>query len=119
MGISYYGTNLDNVRKLSLNDLVPEFGNNGIDKKAFNYITTKVPIDLTPSRDENMVLKLHYTIDGSGYIPEEFEVLSAPPPGVFPPPQIIFPPPLPSSYVQTDLSDYSIDQIFQFRRRIQ
>ena len=106
------GTNLNNVRRLSLNDEVPQVGSNGIDQQAFNYITTKVPIDLTPPTNQNMTLKLHYTIDGSGFTPKEFEVLSAPPLGVFPPPQIILPPPLPPSYVQTDLSDYWINVNF-------
>ena len=64
------------------------------------------------SSPPNHKLALYYTSEDSA-ITRDYNVLSAPPPGVFPPPQIILPPPLPSNYVQTDLSDYWVDDNFE------
>jgi hypothetical protein len=104
------GTNLGSVKKVSLGGKVPDIGTRGIDKQGYNYITTKVPKDIIPSA--NQKLYLHYTSEDSAIV-RTYNVLSAPPPGVFPPPTIILPPPVPSSYVQTDLSDYWIDENFK------
>ena len=100
------GTNLNAVKKLSLDSKIPTIGVNGIDLKAFNYITTKVPDDLKPLTNQSKVLKLFYTSDDVGFIETTYQVLSVPPPGVFPPPFIILPPPLPVNFVQNDISAY-------------
>jgi hypothetical protein len=105
------GTNLGSIKKVSIDGKVPDIGIRGIDKQAYNYITTKVPKDVTPATDRK--LRLYYTNDDFEPIERAYEVLSVPPPGVFPPPTIILPPPLPSNYVQTDLSDYWIDENFK------
>ncbi len=100
------GTNLNSVKKLSLDSKIPTIGVNGIDLKAFNYVTTKVPDDLKPLTNQSKVLRLFYTSDDVVFIETTYQVLSVPPPGVFPPPFVILPPPLPVNFVQNDISAY-------------
>lgn len=98
------GTNLANVRKVTLDNKIPTIGTNGVDQKGFNYLTTKVPDDINVASNQNKTLALYYTSDDVGVITSNYQVLSAPPPGVFPPPAIIIPPPLPVNFAQGDLS---------------
>jgi large repetitive protein len=98
------GTNLGNVRKVTLDNKIPTIGTNGVDQKGFNYLTTKVPDDINVASSQNKTLALYYTSDDVGVITTNYQVLSAPPPGVFPPPAIIIPPPLPVNFAQGDLS---------------
>lgn len=98
------GTNLGNVRKVTLDNKIPTIGTNGVDQKGFNYLTTKVPNDISVASNQNKTLALYYTSDDVGVITINYQVLSAPPPGVFPPPAIIIPPPLPVNFAQSDIS---------------
>lgn len=105
------GTNLGSVKKITLDGKVPNVGTAGIDKRAFNYLTTKVPDDIKPPSDQNKALVLYYTTDDFGKLdPVNYQVLRVPPPGVYPPPFIILPPPLPVNYVQADISAYWMDK---------
>lgn len=100
------GRNLQSVRRLTVGGHVPGKGVGGIERKAFNYITTTVP-DAAAIGDNEILL--YHTQDDFQPIPGSYKVLSQPPPGVFPPATIVVPPPLPSNYFQTDISDYWID----------
>jgi hypothetical protein len=98
------GTNMGSVRKIAVDNKVPVIGANGIDLRAGNYLTTKVPDDIVVSSTQNKTLTLYYTSDDTGFITANYQVLSAPPPGVFPPPFMILPPPVPINFVQNDIS---------------
>ncbi|HRG08011.1 MAG TPA: hypothetical protein PLJ08_05490 [Cyclobacteriaceae bacterium] len=99
------------MKKITLDGKVPNVGTAGIDKRAFNYLTTKVPDDIKPPSDQNKALVLYYTTDDFGKLdPVNYQVLRVPPPGVYPPPFIILPPPLPVNYVQADISAYWMDK---------
>jgi hypothetical protein len=104
------GTNLESVKRISIGGITPEIKTNGIDKQAYNYLTTKVPKNIQSAGNHQLLL--HYTSEGAS-ISHPYEVLQAPPAGVFPPPTILLPPPIPSSYVQSDLSDYWINEYYQ------
>jgi hypothetical protein len=107
------GTNLNSVKKITLDNRIPTIPSktNGIDNQAFNYLTTKVPNDLKPPTNQNKSLVLYYTSDDFGALPPvNYQVLSVPPPGVFPPPFIILPPPLPVNFIQNDISAYWEDE---------
>lgn len=107
------GTNLGSVKKITLDGKIPNVGTGGIDKRAFNYVTTKVPDDIKPPSNQNKSLVLYYTSDDVGALPPvNYQVLQVPPPGVYPPPFIILPPPLPVNYVQADISAYWRDKNF-------
>ena len=99
------GTNLSNVKKVTLDGIIPNTSETGgWDLKGFNYLTTKVPATLKPPSNQNKTLALYYTSDDFGVVTTNYQVLSVPPPGVFPPSTIILPPPLPVTYAQNDLS---------------
>jgi hypothetical protein len=99
------GTNLGNVKKVTLDGIIPSTSETGgWDLKGFNYLTTKVPATLKPPSNQNKTLALYYTNDDFGVVTTNYQVLSVPPPGVFPPSTIILPPPLPVTYTQNDLS---------------
>ncbi len=98
------GTNLGNVKRVRLDNKIPTVGVNGIGQKGFNYLTTKVPDDINVPSNQNKTLALYYTNDDVGVLTIDYQVLSAPPPGIFPPPTIIIPPPLPVNFVQNDLA---------------
>jgi hypothetical protein len=85
-------------------------GSLGVEYKAFNYVTTKVPSDAPIGNSQTLLL--FHTQDDYEPIVKTYRVLSQAPPGVFPPTSIVLPPPLPSNYFQTDLSDFWIDENF-------
>ncbi|MEJ1237451.1 IPT/TIG domain-containing protein [Chryseolinea sp. T2] len=108
------GTNLDIVRKVVMMVgetpyMAASLPETGINQQAFNYVTTKVPGNIPPG---NRTVRLYYGIDANAYVSYPFTVLAAPPPGVYPPANIVLPPPIPSTYVQVDLSNYWYDVNF-------
>lgn len=101
------GTNLNAVKKITIDGKVPSVGSNGVDQKAYNYLTSKVPTDVRPPSDQTKTIRLYYTSDDfEPVVFNSFTVLKQPPPGVFPPASIILPPPIPVNYVGNNLNAF-------------
>jgi IPT/TIG domain len=83
------GQGLTTVKKIVINGATAT-----IDYQATNAITTRVPQSAGIGSGS---IKVYYS--DLNFISLEFTVLSAPPPGVFPPPFIVIPPPPPGNFV--------------------
>ncbi|MEI9921916.1 MAG: IPT/TIG domain-containing protein [Bacteroidota bacterium] len=83
------GSNLSNVKKIVINGATAT-----LDYKSDYTITTRVP---SAAGIGSGFIKVYYT--DQDFITMPYNVLGAPPPGVFPPPMIIIPPPPPGNFV--------------------